>query len=148
MAQDAGIGIVLVEGLQQFVETVLLEFGAGVARLADGIEAALIADGQRTVVEADGMDALDGLGEDGNDSAVAPHIVVIGGLPEAGHASGNETLDGEGTIAATAGAVDDEELDVGMMQCLHLFVFYNLRLEIQKNLIQNLWASPRNDFFC
>ncbi len=58
------------------------------------------------------MGTLDGLGEDGNDGTVAPHIVVIGGLPEAGHASGNETLDGEGTVAATAGAVDDQQFDV------------------------------------
>ncbi len=46
MAQDAGLGVVTVEGLQEFVETVLLQFGARVGSLAEGIVAALIADAQ------------------------------------------------------------------------------------------------------
>ncbi len=77
MAEDAGIGVLGGEGLQQLVEGVLLSLGASVGRMAVLIKTALIDYAQRTVVVMAGMDALDGLGQQRDDIAIATDIVMV-----------------------------------------------------------------------
>ena len=108
MAEDAGTGIGLGELLQQHVERVLLGIGAGVSRTSLGIETALIDDAERTVVVMLGMNALDTLGQQGDDVAVTADIVVIGTLAVLGHAAGNEVLNAEGAGTLVGHTVDDK----------------------------------------
>ena len=58
----------------------LLQFGAGVGCDALLVETAFVADGDGAVVEAYGMYALDTLGENWDDCAVALHVIVVRGL--------------------------------------------------------------------
>lgn len=111
MAEDAGIGVLGGEDLQQLVEGVLLGLGASVGRMAVLIKTALIDYAQRTVVVMAGMDALYGLGQQRDDIAIAADIVVIGTLAIFSLATGNEVLDTEGLVAAVGHAVDDEEFN-------------------------------------
>ena len=117
VADDAGIGVLGGEFLQQLVEGVLLGLSAGVGRMALLIETALIDNTEGTVVVMAGMDALDGLGQQGNDTAIVADIVVVGALAILGLAAGNEILYAEGLVAGIGHAMDDEELDG--LQWLH-----------------------------
>ena len=111
MAEDAGIGVLGGEGLQQLVEGVLLGLGASVGRMAILIKTALIDDAQRTVVVMAGMDALDGLGQQGDDITIAADIVMVRALTILGLAAGDEVLDTEGAIALCRCTVNDEEFN-------------------------------------
>ena len=111
MPDDAGIGVLGGEVLQQFVERVLLGLSAGVGSLAVLIEAALIDNTQRAGVVMAGMDALDGLRQQGDDAAIVADVVVVGALTVLGLATGDEVLDAEGLVAGVGHAVDDDELD-------------------------------------
>jgi hypothetical protein len=77
VAYDAGLGVVLSQLLQQFVESVALQFGAGVVCDAVLIESALVAHGYRTAVETAGVHTPHALWQYRHHRAVAPYIVVI-----------------------------------------------------------------------
>ena len=96
---DASFWVLFVEFLQQFKECVLLFLRASVPVLAFFIEATFIANAKRTLVVMAGMDALDSLGKNGHDVAIASDIIVVGGLPEAGIACCYEALDSKRLIA-------------------------------------------------
>jgi hypothetical protein len=111
VTNDAGFGILGSEFLQQLIQGVLLGFGASIFCFALGIETALIDNTEGTVVVMAGMDALDGLWQQGNDTAIVADIVVVGALAILGLAAGNEVLNAEGLVARVSHTVDDEELD-------------------------------------
>ena len=71
-----------------------------------------------------GMNTLDCLGQNGDYIAIALHIVVIGGLAKAGFASRNETLNRERLVAATARAVNDEELHGLVLKRLQILIHF------------------------
>ena len=77
VAYYAGLGIVVAQLLQQFVERVALQFCAGVVRGAVLVQSSLVAHGYRTAVETAGMHTPHTLWQYRNHRAVAPHIVVI-----------------------------------------------------------------------
>ena len=77
VAYDAGLGVVLSQLLQQFVESVALQFGAGVRGDAVLVESALVAHGYRTAIESAGVHTPHALWQYRNHRAVAPYIVVI-----------------------------------------------------------------------
>lgn len=105
VADDAGLGVIVVQIGQQFVERAFLWLGTGVGWLTLRVETALIADAERTVVVASGMNALYGLRQDRDDLAAAAHIVVVAWLSEADHARVNEGVDTERAVAPCGGAV-------------------------------------------
>ena len=84
MAEDASIRVVGCEGLQEFVEGVLLGvllgLGAGVCGMAMLIETSLVDDAKGAPVVAFYMDALDGLRQERDDTAIVADIVVVGHL--------------------------------------------------------------------
>jgi hypothetical protein len=61
MAYDAGLGILLCQILQQFIESMLLGFGAGVASLAFLIQSAFIHNAERAVIVMSGVYTLHSL---------------------------------------------------------------------------------------
>ena len=106
VADDAGLGVIVAQIGQQFVERAFLWLGAGVGRLTLRIETALIADAERTVVVASGMNALYGLRQDRDDLAAATHIVVVAWLSEARHARVDKGINTERAVAPCGGAVN------------------------------------------
>ena len=119
MAEDAGIGVLGGEGLQQLVEGVLLGLGASVGRMAVLIKTALIDYAQRTVVVMTGMDALDGLGQQRDDIAIAADIIMVRALTILGLAAGDEVLDTEGAVALCSCTVNHQQFQRIMFQGLH-----------------------------
>jgi hypothetical protein len=79
--------------------------------LAVLIKTAFIDNAKRTVVVVTGMDALDGLWQQGNDFTIAADIVMVRTLAILGLAAGYQVLDTERTVARVCHAVDDEELN-------------------------------------
>lgn len=108
----AGLGVVVAQLLQQFVERVALQFGAGVGRDAVLVESALVAHGYRTAVETAGVHTPHTLWQYRNHCAVAPHIVVIRWLSEPLTACGYQPLYGEGMVAPAARAVHHQPLHI------------------------------------
>ena len=84
------------------------------------IKTTFIDNAKRTVVVVTGMNALDGLGQQRNDIAIAADIIVVRTLAILGLAAGNEVLDTEGLVALVGHAVDHEELNG--FQRFHNFV--------------------------
>ena len=82
VADDPGLGVILAQLLQQFVEGVLLQFGAGVGGNAMLVETALVTDGYRVAIVACGMDSANALWQCRDDAAVATHVIVVGRLAE------------------------------------------------------------------
>ena len=77
MANDASLGIVATQLLQQCVESVLLQLGAGVGGNTALIKTAFVTYCYRAVVVAYGVDAPYTLRENRDNVAVAAHIIVI-----------------------------------------------------------------------
>ena len=120
MADDAGIGVFLGEGLKKRPEGGLLSWRPGVGRLTSFIHTTFIHNPEGAVVVVAGMNALDGLGQQRNDIAIAADIIVVRTLTILGIAAGNEVLDTEGLVALVGHAVDHEELNG--FQRFHNFV--------------------------
>ena len=110
MTEDAGIGVVTGEIFYQLVEGVLLGLRAGVGRMALLIEASLIDDAKGAPVVAFDMDALDGLRQERDDTAIVADIVVIGYLAVFLLAAVDQGFDTEGSVAAAGHAVHDKIL--------------------------------------
>ena len=105
VAYYAGLGVVLAQLLQQFVEGVALQFGTCVVGVAVLVETALIAYSYRTAVVTAGMHTPHTLWQYRNHRAVAPYIVVIRWLAESLTTCGYQPLDSEGMVAPAARAV-------------------------------------------
>ena len=108
MAEDASIGVLGGELLQQLVEGVLLGFGARVTGTSFLVQPAFIDDAKGTVVVVPGMDALNGLWQQRNDITIAPYIVVVAALAILGFAAGNEVFHTERSVALVGNTVDDQ----------------------------------------
>ena len=100
MAEDASIRVVGCEGLQELVESELLGLGASVCSNAVLIKASLIDDAKGTPVVAFDMDALDGLRQERDDTAIVADIVVVGRLAVFLLAAVDQGFDTEGAVAA------------------------------------------------
>ena len=90
----------------------LLQLGAGVGSFALLVETAFVANGDGAVVVAYGMDALDTLGQNGDDGAVALNVIVVRGLAEALVAGIDQSGNCKRLVAAGTGAVKHEVLHV------------------------------------
>lgn len=112
MPYDAGLGIILTQALQQLIERSFLFGGTGVSLFTMDIVTSLVTDSDRAAVVACGMNALHILREDGNDIAIAAHIVVVGGLSEALIACVDKAIDRERPVAAGTGAVNHQIRDI------------------------------------
>ena len=112
MSYDAGARIVLTQTLQQLIERGFLLGGTGVSFFTVDIVTSLVTDSDRAAVEACGMNALHALREDRNDIAIAAHIVVVGGLPEALIACVDKAIDRERSVAAGTGTVNHQIRDI------------------------------------
>lgn len=93
MTEDAGIGVVGLERLQQVPEGGLLCRRAGVSGMAVGGEATFVADAERVLVVVAGMGAGQILMTSLIDLTIACDVVVVTGEPEAGIMAGYEVLD-------------------------------------------------------
>lgn len=107
MTHDAGIGILCRQFLEQGEHGSLLGFSPSIIGPTFLIETAFVANAERTAVVMAGMNATDILGENRDNGAIAKNVVVIGGLPEAGHASRNQAFDAERAVAAGRRAMND-----------------------------------------
>ena len=92
VADDSRLGIILMQLLQQLVEGVLLQLGAGVGSITIGVKASFVADGYRTVVVTNGMNTTNALWQNGDDAAIAAHVIVIRRLAETFHAGFYKSL--------------------------------------------------------
>ena len=63
------------------------------------------------MVVAFGMDALDGLWQQGNDTAIVTDIIVIAALAVHGFATGYQQICAERLVAFIGHTVDHDELD-------------------------------------
>ena len=89
MAEDGGIGIVEAEAVEEFLHRHLLGEGAGVGRLAVGIESALIADGDAVGVVVSGVSADLSLWSARVEGAVLGDVVVVAdGFETSGEVTG------------------------------------------------------------
>jgi hypothetical protein len=93
MAEDAGIGVVGLERLQQVPEGGFLCRCTGVAGVAFRGETSLIADAKGVLVVVAGMGAGEILMTSLIDMAIASDVVMVTGEPEAGIMAGYEVLD-------------------------------------------------------
>jgi hypothetical protein len=112
VSYDAGPRIILTQTLQQLIERGFLLGGTSVSFFTVDIVTSLVTDSNRTAVVACGMNALHILWEDGNDIAIAAHIVVVGGLPEALIACVDKAIDRERSVAAGTGTVNHQIRDI------------------------------------
>lgn len=119
MTDDAGIRVLGSEFLQQLVKGVLLGFGASISRLAVLIKTTFIDNTQRTVVVVTGMNALNGLGQQGNDITIAADIIMVRTLAILGLTAGYQVLDAERAVALRRCAVDHQQSHGFMFQLLH-----------------------------
>lgn len=107
VAEDSGFRILLGQNLEQLIERVLLGLSAGVGRMAVLIKTAFVDNAKGTVIVVLGMDALDGLGQQGNDVAITADIVVVTALAILGFAAGDQVFNAERAVALVGDAVDN-----------------------------------------
>ena len=100
MAYYAGLGVVAAQRLQEFCQRCLLLWSAGVGFPPLGVNAALVAYSDGTVVVTRGMSTANVLGQDGEEVAVSANIPVVTGLSEALYARILQRFYGEVAIAA------------------------------------------------
>ena len=100
MTHDAGIGILCRQFLEQGVHRSFLGFSPSVVRTAFLIKTAFVANAKRATIVVAGMSTTDILRKNRDDGTIATDVVVVGGLAEAGDASGYQGFDAERAVAA------------------------------------------------
>ena len=110
VTKDFGIRVVLLQGLQQGPQSVLLGLGAGVGRMAVGEQTTLVADTDRVGVVVAGMGTDKVLVPGLVGLPVAGDVVVVASEAEAGLVTGNERGDREGPVFARRGTVNDNKV--------------------------------------
>ena len=121
VAEDASVGIITSEILQQLVEGVLLGCSTRVVSMTVLVQATFVGNAEGTVVVVTGVSALDILRQERNDITVKTDIVVVAALAVLGFAAGNQVFNTEGAVAFGGGAVNDQELDVIRLKRLKVF---------------------------
>ena len=113
MAYDLGVGVALLEGLEDFVEELLLFGGAGVMGLALLVEAAFVADAEGVGVVALDVAAGHRDGAAVVEGAVTPDIEVIAGmLAEAAQLmAADQAADAEALRCLRGGAMEDKHVN-------------------------------------
>ena len=110
VAKDLGIGIVLLQRLQQCPQGVLLGLGASVGRMTVGEQTALVADTDRVGVEMAGVSTDEVLVPGLVGLSVSRDVIVVSREAEAGLMTGNERGDREGPVFARRGTVNDNKV--------------------------------------
>ena len=109
MAEDTSLRIIADEGFQQLIEGMFLGLSTCIGSLAVFIQASFIDYAKGTVVIAPGMDTLDRLRQQGDNSPVITDIVVVAALTVLGFAAGYQFLNAEGLVAPVGHTVNDEQ---------------------------------------
>ncbi len=124
VTEDAGLGVVGQQTLDEMPEGCLLGFGTGVGGMAVGQEASFVADADAVGVVALGMGSHQVLMAGLVGLAVAGDIVVVAGVTEALAVAGDERGDREGTVTSRGAAVDDDHGDVSHGMFFLLWLTY------------------------
>ena len=124
MTENASIGVLGSEFLQQLVKSMLLCFGTSVGGMAVFIESSLIDDAKGTIVVVTGVNALDVLGQQRNDVAIATDIVVVAALAIFGFATGYQVFYAERVVALVGHAVDDQQFHCVVMEGLKFLIHH------------------------
>ena len=119
MTHDTGLGIFFGKIPEQSEHRSFLGFSPSVGGSAFLVQTALITDAERTTVVVTGMNTTDILRKDGDDGSVATDVIMIGGLAEAGFASGYQRFHTEGAVTARGTAVNDQQFDCFMLKFFH-----------------------------
>ena len=109
MPEDTGLRILGRQRLQQLIEGMLLRLGPRIDRNTPLIQSTFIDNPERTVVVVPGVNALDSLGQKGNDITIAADIVVIGALAVLGFAAGNQVFHTERAVALGCRTMDNQQ---------------------------------------
>ncbi len=109
MAEDTSLRIIAGEGFQQLIEGVFLGLSSRIGSLAVFIQASFIDYAKGTVVIAPGMDTLNRLRQQGDNSPVITDIVVVAALTVLGFAASYQFLNAEGLVAPVGHTMDDEQ---------------------------------------
>ena len=118
MTENASIGVLGSEFLQQLVKSVLLGFGTSVGGMAVFIESSLIDDAKGTIVVVTGMNALHVLGQQRDDFTIATDIIVVATLAIFGFATCNQCFYAERAVALVGHIVDYEQFHGVVMEGL------------------------------
>ena len=110
VAENLGVGVVRLQGLQQVPEGSLLLSGAGVGRMAVREQAALVADADGVLVVVTGMGPGQVLVAGLVDLAVAGDVVVVAGESESCLVAGDEVLHRERTVFAGGTTVNHNQV--------------------------------------
>jgi len=107
--EDTGLRILGRQRLQQLIEGMLLRLGPRIDRNTPLIQSTFVDNPERTVVVVPGVNALDGLGQKGNNLTITADIVVIRALTVLGFAAGNQVFHTERAVALGRRAMDDQQ---------------------------------------
>lgn len=110
VTKDFGIRVVLLQGLQQGPQGVLLGLGASVGRMTVGEQTALVADTDRVGVEMAGMGTDEILVPGLVGLPVSRDVIVVSREPEAGLMTGNERGDRKRAVFARRRTVNDNKV--------------------------------------
>lgn len=110
VAKDLGIGVVLLQRLQQCPQGVLLGLGASVGRMTVGEQAALVADTDRVGVEVAGVSTDEVLVPGLVGLSVSRDVIVVSREAEAGLMTGNERGDRKRAVFARRRTVNDNHI--------------------------------------
>ena len=111
MPEDLGIGIVLLEGLQQVPEGTLLSLRPCVGLFAVDIKTTFVADSNGMLVVAYGVGTDQVLMTGLNNLSITGDVVVVAGMSEALGVVGNERLDRVGPVLPRRRTVNDNEIN-------------------------------------
>ena len=112
VAENLGVGVVLLERLQQMPEGGLLLRRAGVGRVTVGKQTALVADADGMGVVVAGVGTGEVLMTGLVKLAVAGDVVVVAGETETGRVAGNQRLHRERTVLARRTAMNDNQINL------------------------------------
>ncbi len=116
VAEDGGIRVVDLQGLQEGVQGSFLLDGTRVLGTAQGIETTLIADADGVLVVMLGVGTGEVLMTGLEDLAIAGDIIVEGGEAVAALVAGDEVLNSQGPALAGATAMNNDKI-----HCSHSF---------------------------
>ena len=112
MAEDAGIGMGLLQATEQTQQGAILAGRAGVGGIAVLVEASFVTDAERVLVVAYGVGAHQLLVARLVGLAVAGDVVVVARESEAIRVTADECCHGKASVTARGRTVDDNQINV------------------------------------